>query len=204
MAQEARKQYEGSSMDIGAFKDLAIHQRAIRAFDTSRLVDDAAIEQLITVAEAAPNGGNRQPWTFVVVRDAGVKAKLRAIYDDVSAAYTGGRVTPGTTPWSEVPVLIAVCAQRPASGDRGGPAMGPSVFPAVQNLLLAAHAMGLGSVLTTLWKSRESEVNQVLGIPDNIEVHAILPIGYPDRKYGRNHRKPMAEVTYRDTYGKAW
>jgi nitroreductase len=191
-------------LDFEGFKELATRQRAIRAFDTSREVDDATIEDLITIAEAAPNGGNRQPWTFLVIRDAGVKAKLRAIYDDVAAAYTGGRVTPGTTPWSEVPVLIAVCAARPASGDRGGSNMGPSVFPAVQNLLLAAHAKGLGSVLTTLWKSREGEVNQILGIPNDVEVHAILPMGWPDRRYGRNHRKPMQEVTYRDRYGNSW
>jgi nitroreductase len=191
-------------LDFESFKDLATRQRAIRAFDMSRPVDDATIEDLITIAEAAPNGGNRQPWTFLVIRDPDVKAKLRAIYDDVAAAYTGGRVTPGTTPWSDVPVLIAVCAGRPASGDRGGVNMGPSVFPAVQNLLLAVHAKGLGSVLTTLWKSREAEVNEILGVPAGVEVHAILPIGWPDRKYGRNHRKPMQEVTYRDRYGNAW
>jgi nitroreductase len=191
-------------LDFEGFKELASRQRAIRAFDLSRDVDDATIEDLINVAEAAPNGGNRQPWTFLVIRNTGVKAQLRAIYDDVAAAYTGGRVTPGTTPWSDVPVLIAVCAARPATGDRGGANMGPSVFPAVQNLLLAAHAKGLGSVLTTLWKSREVEVNQILGIPDEIEVHAILPMGWPDRKYGRNHRKPMQEVTFRDRYGSSW
>ena len=191
-------------MDFDALKELTSRQRAIRAFDTSKAVDDVDIEELITVAEAAPNGGNRQPWSFLIIRDPDVKSKLRAIYDDVAAAYTGGRVTPGTTPWSDVPVLIAVCAGRPPAGDRGGVNMGPSVFPAVQNLLLAAHAKGLGSVLTTLWKSREAEVNDILGIPDDIEVHAILPLGWPDRKYGRNHRKPMQEVTYRDRYGEPW
>ena len=191
-------------LDFESFKELASRQRAIRAFDTSRDVDDATIEDLITVAEAAPNGGNRQPWTFLVIRDAGVKAQLRVIYDAVAAAYTGGRVTPGTTPWSDVPVLIAVCAPKPVSGDRAGPDMGPSVFPAVQNLLLGVHAKGLGSVLTTLWKSREPEVKAILGVPDDVEIHAILPIGWPDRKYGRNHRKPMQEVTYRDRYGNGW
>ena len=191
-------------MDFESLRELTSRQRAVRSFDTSKPVDDATIEDLITVAESAPNGGNRQPWSFIVIRDAEVKQKLRAIYDDVAAAYTGGRVTPGTTPWTEVPVLIAVCSGRPSAGDRGGVNMGPSIFPAVQNLLLAAHAKGLGSVLTTLWKSRESEVNAALGIPDDIEVHAILPIGWPDRKYGRNHRKPMHEVTYRDRYGNSW
>jgi nitroreductase len=191
-------------LDFEGLKELASRQRAIRAFDTSRDVDDATIEDLIMVAEAAPNGGNRQPWTFVVIRDADVKAKLRVIYDERTAAYTGGRVTPGTTSWSDVPVLVAVCAPRPVSGDRAGPEMGPSVFPAVQNLLLAAHAKGLGSVLTTLWKPRETEVKSILGIPDDVEVHAILPLGWPDRKYGRNHRKPMQDVTYRDRYGNGW
>jgi nitroreductase len=81
---------------------------------------------------------------------------------------------------------------------------GPSIFPAVQNALLMITQLGLGSVLTTLWKAREAEIKPILKLPDDIEMHAVLPIGWPDRKYGRNHRRPIAEVTYRDTYETPW
>jgi hypothetical protein len=64
--------------------------------------------------------------------------------------------------------------------------------------------MGLGSVLTTRWKARENEVKKLLDLPDDIEMHAILPIGWPDRKYGRGRRVPVAEVTYREKYGQPW
>ncbi|HLF72546.1 MAG TPA: nitroreductase family protein, partial [Dehalococcoidia bacterium] len=136
---------------------------------------------------------------FVVIRDAGVKQKLRTIYDEMVAQYLGGRPQTGQTPWTEVPVLIAVCTEGEGAG-----AMPPSIFPAVQNLLLAAHTLGLGSVLTTLWKAREADVKAVLKLPDAFEVHAILPIGYPDRQYGRGKRRPVSEVTYRDGYGTPW
>lgn len=78
------------------------------------------------------------------------------------------------------------------------------MLPAVQNMLLAITALGLGSVLTTLWKDEEPRIKAVLGLPDDVEVHAILPVGWPDRKYGRNRRKPMSEVTYRDRFGVPW
>ena len=187
-------------MQFEEFADHLSRQRAIRAFDTSKDVDDATVEKLIKVATSAPSGGNRQPWRFIVIRDSAVKDPLAQIYADVAAAYTGGRATPGTTPWNEVPLLIAVCTDS----DAGGGIMQASIYPAVQNLLLAVQTAGLGSVLTTLWKSREPEVKKLLDLPDNIEIHAILPIGYPDRTYGRSKRKPIAEVTYRDKYGQAW
>jgi nitroreductase len=108
-----------------------------------------------------------------------------------------------------MPVMIAACS-LPSSGPAGASsnasraATAASVLPAVQNMLLAITALGLGSVLTTLWKEEEAKVNQILGLPEGAEVHAILPIGWPDRKYGRNHRKPIGEVTFRDRWGKGW
>jgi nitroreductase len=79
-----------------------------------------------------------------------------------------------------------------------------SVFPAVQNLLLAAHALGLGTVLTTRWKAREAEVRPLLGLPDNVSPFAIVPMGWPETPPGRNRRKPVREVTFRERYGEAW
>src|SRR5947209_9231065 len=76
----------GNLVDFAEFKDVLLHQRAIREFDTSKPVDDAAIEQAIRIAEFAPNGGNRQPWRFLVVRDRNVKQKLAVVFDELGAA----------------------------------------------------------------------------------------------------------------------
>jgi nitroreductase len=186
-------------MQFDEFADHLSRQRAIRAFDPTRDVDDATVERLIRVATFAPSGGNRQPWRFIVIRDPSIKRGLTDLYLEETRRYLGGRDPAGQTPWTEVPVLIAVCTE----GGSGG-IIHASIYPAVQNLLLAVHTAGLGSVLTTLWKAQEPKVKDLLGIPDDVEIHAILPIGYPDRKYGRGKRRPVAEVTYRDKYGQAW
>lgn len=186
-------------MQFEEFADHLSRQRAIRAFDTSRDVDDATIEKLIKVATLAPSGGNRQPWRFIVIRDPAVKQPLAEIYREETMKYLGGREPEGQTPWSEVPVLIAVCTEGGSAG-----VVYASIYPAVQNLLLAAQTAGLGSVLTTLWMGQEAAVKKLLNVPDDVQMHAILPIGYPDRQYGRSKRKPVAEVTYRDRYGQGW
>ncbi|HLF72453.1 MAG TPA: nitroreductase family protein, partial [Dehalococcoidia bacterium] len=109
---------------------------------------------------------------------------------------------PERTPWEDVPVLIAVIseARTPAPGE----APGSSIYPVVQNLLLAIHGAGLGSVLTTRWKAREAEVRPLLGLDEKMDVHAILPVGWPTRKYGRGKRLPVAEITSREKYGQPW
>jgi len=194
-------------MDIETLRDFATQQRAIRQFDTSRDVDDAVIEQILTVGTHAPSGGNRQPYRFIVVRDPAVRKQLGELYDAMATARYGNPES--RTPWPEVPVFIAICSAPSAPPPGAGEAAvriatAASVLPAVQNMLLAITALGLGSVLTTLWKDEEAKVNQILGLPQGAEVHVILPIGWPDRKYGRNHRKPIAEVTFRDRWDKAW
>ena len=190
-------------MDFEGLKDVMSRQRAVRNFDLSRPVDDALIEELLRAAIRAPNGGNRQLWRFVVVRGGEAKAQIAAIYDGLVAQFMGGRAM-GQTPWRDVPVLIAVCTEPPEPGMPIVGGAGATAFPAVQNLLLAASALGLGSVLTTMWKQREADVNAALGLPLGAEVHAILPIGWPERKYGRNKRRPFNEVTSRDRYSQPW
>jgi nitroreductase len=194
-------------MDIETLKDFATHQRAIRLIDTTRDVDDALVEQILEVGTHAPSGGNRQIYRFIVIRDAEIKRQLAEIYDTIGAQRYGNPES--RTTWAKMPVMIAACSM-PASGPAGASssaaraAQSASILPAVQNMLLAITALGLGSVLTTLWKEEEAKVNQILGLPDGAEVHAILPIGWPDRKYGRNHRRPIAEVTFRDRWGEGW
>jgi len=81
---------------------------------------------------------------------------------------------------------------------------GASIYPAVQNIILACRALGLGTVITTNHMLYEDEVKAALGIPDNVGTFAMMPIGFPTKKYGPLTRKPVAEVTYVDGWGKAW
>jgi nitroreductase len=189
-----------------AFEDLQqlfATQRAVRKF-TGQPVDDALIEQIIGAATRAPSARNIQPWRFIVVREPETKRQLGVIFDALGAALYGGGA-PDRTPWADVPVLIAVCSEY-AFGDTesGMAALGASIYPAVQNLLLAAHALGIGSVLTTRWKAREKDVRPLLGLPDSMAVHAIVPLGWPAGRLGKNRRRPVAEVTSRERYGQPW
>jgi nitroreductase len=103
-----------------------------------------------------------------------------------------------------VPVLILVCAEAPpvpsaiAAASHYG-----SIFPAVQNLLLAARGLGLGAALTTLHKMHEDEVKQLLGIPDAMETVALIPIGYPIDKYGPTTRRPVEQVLHTERWDPA-
>lgn len=81
---------------------------------------------------------------------------------------------------------------------------GSSIYPAIQNIILACRGLGLGTVITTNHMLYEPEVKAVLGIPEHISTFALMPIGYPTRRYGPLTRKPVAEVTFADGWGKAW
>jgi nitroreductase len=180
----------------------AIHtQRAIRHFKPDP-VDDALVEQLIEAATRAPNGGNQQPTRYIVIRDRGTKGRLGTIFDDLGQAMTHG--APDRTPWEDVPVLIAICtvSDSPAAGHP--PTSEASVLPAVQNLLLTARSLGLGTVLTTRFRQREDEVKQILGLPDNGHVHVIVPTGWPARRFGPTTRRPVEEITSRERFGTPW
>jgi nitroreductase len=184
-----------------ALEKLMLHQRAIRIFD-GRDVDDAVIERAIRAATFAPNGGNRQPTRFLVIRDRETKRKMGAIFDELGQTMTN-HAPPERTPWEDVSVLVGVISEK-AAGIAGAGGAVASVYPAVQNFLLAVQGQGLGSVLTTRWKQRETEMNALMGLPDDWEAHAILPVGWPTRKYGRGNRLSVAEVTYREQFGKPW
>ena len=113
----------------------------------------------------------------------------------------------------EPPLLILACIDRGPGEVRGGrsragaPAAsgsrhgaGSSIFPAVQNLILAARALGLGACLTTLHLRREAQVKEVLGIPEHVDTYALLPLGYPATSYGPLRRRPAPEVTSYDRW----
>ncbi|MEJ5221717.1 MAG: nitroreductase family protein [Tepidiforma sp.] len=186
------------------FEAFAARQRAIRHF-TEREVPDELVERLLRAATRAPSARNAQPWRFVVVRERETKRRLGELFDELGRRFYGTGA-PDRTPWEEVPVLIAVCSARDVFGgsEAGTAALGASIYPAVQNLLLAAQAAGLGAVLTTRWKTREGDVRALLGLPGDAAVHAIIPLGWPDRAYGRNRRRPVREVAFRERWGEPW
>ena len=95
--------------------------------------------------------------------------------------------------------MIVPCLAGPRQ-----PGSGASIFPAVQNMLLAARALGLGATLTTLYLNHEKEAETAMGIPDTHHSYAILPVGYPLGKFGPVRRAPLADVVYDDTWGQHW
>ena len=201
--------------EIGLFEALYT-QRAIRKLKPDD-VPDELISKLIEAATKAPSGGDRQPWRFLVIRDAETKTRIAEYYLRAwEQAYPDGSV--GNTisagvyasadhlarNMADVPVLIMACIER--SGPEANFGLGGSIFPAVQNLLLAARGLGLGSALTSLHKRYDSEIKALLGIPENVETAALLPVGYPEdgSRYGPTRRSPAAEVSYREKWGQAW
>jgi nitroreductase len=76
-----------------------------------------------------------------------------------------------------------------------------SIYPAVQNIILACRALGLGTVITTNHLIYENEFRQVLGLPSEIQTHALMPIGYPRVRFGPVRRRPITEVAMLDRFG---
>ena len=177
------------------------HQRAIRNF-TDEDVPDELVDQVLTAAIHAPSGSNTQPWRFIVIRDQSVKDAISEVYEEArAAAYESTQRPPSGSrqPLSAAPVLIVACVNTPASGQAGFQT-GASIYPSVQNLMLAARGLGLGTVLTTLHRRRKARIHDILGIPDNIESAAIIPLGWPDREYGPNRRPPLEQFVMRDRW----
>ena len=199
--------------EIGLFEAI-YSQRAVRMFKPDP-VPDELIHKLIEAGTKAPSGSNRQGWKFMVIRDVELKRKIAEYYNQArESRYPGGAAPASDVPprrreasnymaehMDEVPVLILACIEHdggPSTMSRGG-----SIYPAVQNILLACRGLGLGSVITSLHKRFEDEVKALLGIPENVETAALLPIGYPARRrpYGPTTRAPVEEVTYFDRWG---
>ncbi|MDA0269511.1 MAG: nitroreductase family protein [Chloroflexi bacterium] len=182
--------------------DLFRHQRAVRDW-SDRPVTDDDLRIVLQAALHAPSGSNTQPWRFVVVRDQAVKD---AISDEYEAAQTGDSAAPaarqpsGSGTLSRAPVLIVPCVQVPARTGRAGFQTGASVYPACQNLMLAARAVGLGTVMTTRHRIRRAQIHAILRIPEGYDTAAIIPLGWPDRAYGPNRRAPLDEFLVYDRW----
>ncbi len=191
-------------------------QRAIRNF-TADPVSDETVTAILDAAVRAPNGGNTQRWSFLVIRDRETKRRFGEWYLD---AWTGlvadmnlqqtsaqpYRRSMLTQNMEDIPVLILACLDRPTAPH--GPnslTPGSSIYPAVQNIMLAARALGLGTVLTTLHTKFEDDVKALLGIPDTVSTAALIPLGYPSQgeKFGGGRRRPSSEVTFHERWGQS-
>ncbi len=185
-------------------------------------IGDHVVLRCLELALEAPTGSNMQNWEFVVVRDRAVKARLAAQYRRAWMLYgvfgrhgrTDGQATKidKSVQWQidhfeEIPVLVVCCLrggyrvpflpQPPiaASSHYG------SIYPAAQNLLLAARSIGLGGALITMPLLSTTVARRLLRLPLSIEPCCIVALGWPIGRYGRKARKPVGTVVHLDQYG---
>ena len=175
--------------------------RAIRRHRPDPLpVDD--IETMLDAAIQAPNGGNMQLWHFLVVTDPELRAAFAPLYKEAwwAKRNDAGWYTPDDLPEEYKPAmrLADEIGNSPAliffCSTVKGAAAANSIIPAVQNLLLAGRALGIGGNITTLHPSVEERVHELFGIPDTAQVVYCVPIGYPKGNFGPVTRRPLDEV----------
>ena len=179
-------------------------QRAIRRFRPEP-IPDADLKDILEAAIRAPNGGNNQPWHFLVIKDPGLRGKLAELYHEAWWAKRRDQgimgpddIPPGKNSLrsamrladqiGQAPVIVLLCATAQ------GPAAAASIIPAAQNLLLAARAFGIGGTITTLHAQVEDRAHELFGIPETAQVVYCLPLGYPRGTFGSVQRKPLSEV----------
>lgn len=184
--------------------------------------DPVPEELLLKLCEAGnqgPTGSNMQQLRWIIVRDTDVKQRLADLNRKAVDGYIVPQVESGeglphqpsdkrrrmmeAVLWQaehfhELPALIVPCAPMGRSGKRG--AAGSSVWPGVQNLLLAARGLGLGAALTSLGVSDLEAAQEALGLPADIEPYAIVPVGYPMGKFGPVTRLPVEETVRWDRW----
>lgn len=202
--------------------------KAIRRF-TGEPVSEADIQKCLRAAIQAPNGGNIQPWQFLVIADPTVKAAVGEIYRRAYDRYEP-RVAEATPPprteeagrsqvqvrassryladhIGEAPALVAFLMPnismtlRDEEGDLDVGTPFASIYPAVQNFMLAARSLGIGTTLTTVYRIYQQEVRDLLGIPERYEIIALVPMGRPRGHFGVAPRRPVESVTHWNRFG---
>ena len=185
-------------------------------------VPDNLIAKILHAGTCAPSGGNAQKWRFLVLKDRKTKEAVAAwykkAYDEViGPRYSSVAPPPGVSPekfkrqhsaveyltdhFAEAPVWIVACLE---DGANPGPGAGASIYPAVQNMVLACRAVGLGTTLTNRHMIHQKEVDKALGLPEGVHSYAILPIGYPMGKFGPVKRAALKDVVYQDKWGQPY
>ena len=186
-------------------------------------VPDELILRILQAGQWAANGGANQRWRFLVIKDRSIKERVQVWYQKafdevVGPRYRGSEPPPGSSPgryrrqhdaveyltehYHEAPVWIVACQDD--GEETPTRSAGASIYPAVQNMLLAARALGLGATLTSRHLRHEKEVEEILGLPPGVHSYAILPIGYPMGNFGPVRRGPLSDVVYLDKWGETY
>lgn len=174
-------------------------RRSVRKF-TDRPVEPEKLQEVLEAARLAPSWANMQCWRFVVVEDRAVKARISELsYVETFFATKGYKTNPAQRALAEAPVVIVACAEPTHSGDlRGQQYYLADMGIATENLMLAAHAVGLGSVFVGVFD--EEPIGELLNIPPGIRIVGLFPLGYPqEASRGGTPRKPLEEIVF---YGK--
>ncbi len=204
-------------MDI-SLHDAMYSQRQITRYRPDP-VPREAIEQIIDAAIRAPSGGNTQPWHFIAITDRDLIEKIGGLYRDLWLGAMGATPPPSENSvygaarhlanhMPEVPAMILVCADHSkgsAPYTPGEPIQrgryASSVWLAIQNLFLAALALGLGTRITTTHLRDEEKIKEWLSIPEYIETVCLTPLGYPRGRFGPTDRTPASEVSSFNRFG---
>ena len=201
-----------SNDDLSLF-DTLYNCRAMRRLDTGEVPEELLVK-LVDAANQAASGGNRQSGRWLVVRDPAQKQALADLNREVSAEFVQGRIDMKealphhdaavrarmleavlylSEHMQSYPALIVACLEfdeRPVDLS----SMAGSIWPGIQNLLLAARALGLGAVPTTYAINRRDEFESILELPDTMAAYALIPVGWPLGNFGPVTRRPVEEI----------
>ena len=198
----------------------ALHSTPSRRYLSTEPISDEIVRTLLDAAVRGPSGGNSQRWAWIVVRDPQVKAQIAAWYREgwdknygsrrdeiLSAAPDPGGMSP--TSFRAADHLAAHLEEAPVwifpvllgAAKATNPRLGASIYGAVQHLMLAARAHGIGATLTTLYMGHEAEVRDLLGLPGDALTMALIPLGYPSRgRWSEPKRRPLDEVVFQEKF----
>jgi nitroreductase len=187
--------------------DAIKNRRSIRHYKTDS-IDDKTLQSILEAAHWAPSWGNNQCWRFIVIRDVQIKSKIA---DTLTKIKLDEEWVENAASMSikQAPVLIVICAEKDKAGygpdgktstDKGKYWFMFDVALSMENLTLAAHALGLGTVIVGGFDS--VKVEEILGVPDGFTVVTMTPLGIPSRKGQVSPRKQLNEVLYKEKFGK--
>ena len=209
-----------ASSPISAIEALST-TRAIRRY-TNDPIPAETLNQILWCASRAPSGSNRQPFRFLAVTDGVVADKVKSLLGDsfrkgwaAKLKYDGYQTGSGLDPNSpksrqaatmqyyvdhieQVPVIVFGCLVRYRDAS---PSEGASIYPACQNLLIAARSLGFGGALTMWHQGVEAELRDLLAIPDNVAISACITLGKPHGSHGPVRRRPIAELVFENHWG---
>tara|TARA_Y100001960_G_scaffold223455_1_gene233888 strand:+ start:124 stop:774 length:651 start_codon:yes stop_codon:yes gene_type:complete len=207
--------------DIGLMD--ALHSTPARRYLSEESIPDEIIIDLLNAAIRAPSGGNNQGWGWLVLKDKLKKAQISEWYREGWESAYGVRKSKILNKTDEsdslgprnflsaehlanniqhAPVWIIAILRNAATSKN--PRAGASIYGAVQHLMLAARAYGIGATLTTLYSGHENDVKRLLGIPNDAMTMALIPLGYPSKgRWSEPKRQPISEVAYMDNWGQA-